>query len=202
MPCGAWRTHFGGALRSRHLAPAPQRRCRLHLRGFGCDLRRAAGARGHRRVGGVRGGPRNGRAGSQRGGRHLLAGQPASGAPGHPHPGAGPILRRRGGLQGVALDGAGGSTLDDADTRDSCRVDPYRRNTRRTYRGSSHARRPKNSFTRKGSTRSTLSDARRMRLVAAEEGIPGVLWAVLIFAGIAAIGFTYLFGLENTWAQI
>jgi Protein of unknown function (DUF4239) len=47
----------------------------------------------------------------------------------------------------------------------------------------------------------TLSDARRMRLVAAEEGIPGVLWAVLIFAGIAAIGFTYLFGLENTWAH-
>jgi hypothetical protein len=47
----------------------------------------------------------------------------------------------------------------------------------------------------------TLSDARRMRLVAAEEGIPGVLWAVLIFGGVAAIGFTYLFGLENTWAH-
>jgi uncharacterized integral membrane protein len=47
----------------------------------------------------------------------------------------------------------------------------------------------------------TLSDARRMRLVAAEEGIPAVLWAVLIFGGIAAIGFTYLFGLENTWAH-
>jgi hypothetical protein len=47
----------------------------------------------------------------------------------------------------------------------------------------------------------TLSDARRMRLVAAEEGIPAVLWTVLIFAGIAAIGFTYLFGLESTWAH-
>ena len=47
----------------------------------------------------------------------------------------------------------------------------------------------------------SLSDARRMRLVAAEEGIPAVLWSVLIFAGIAAIGFTYLFGLENTWAH-
>jgi hypothetical protein len=46
-----------------------------------------------------------------------------------------------------------------------------------------------------------LGDARRMRLVAAEEGIPGVLWAVLIFGGVAAIGFTYLFGLENTWAH-
>jgi hypothetical protein len=47
----------------------------------------------------------------------------------------------------------------------------------------------------------SLSDARRMRLVAAEEGIPAVLWAVLIFAGMAAVGFTYLFGLENTWAH-
>ena len=46
-----------------------------------------------------------------------------------------------------------------------------------------------------------LADARRMRLVAAEEGVPGVLWAVLIFGGVAAIGFTYLFGLENTWAH-
>jgi hypothetical protein len=46
-----------------------------------------------------------------------------------------------------------------------------------------------------------LADARRMRLVAAEEGIPAVLWAVLIFGGIAAIGFTYLFGLENTWVH-
>ena len=46
-----------------------------------------------------------------------------------------------------------------------------------------------------------LADARRMRLVAAEEGIPAVLWVVLIFAGVVAVGFTYLFGLENTWAH-
>jgi Protein of unknown function (DUF4239) len=46
-----------------------------------------------------------------------------------------------------------------------------------------------------------LADARRMRLVAAEESIPAVLWAVLIFGGIAAVSFTYLFGLENTWAH-
>ena len=46
-----------------------------------------------------------------------------------------------------------------------------------------------------------LTDARRMRLVAAEEGVPGVLWSVLIFGGIVAVGFTYLFGLENTWAH-
>ena len=46
-----------------------------------------------------------------------------------------------------------------------------------------------------------LNDARRMRLVASEEGIPGVLWSVLIFGGVAAVGFTYLFGLESTWAH-
>jgi hypothetical protein len=46
-----------------------------------------------------------------------------------------------------------------------------------------------------------LNNARRMRLVAAEEGVPGVLWSVLVFGGIAAVGFTYLFGLESTWAH-
>src|SRR5215210_6272794 len=46
-----------------------------------------------------------------------------------------------------------------------------------------------------------LADARRLRLVAAEEGMPGVLWAVLVFGGVVTIGFTYLFGLQNTWAH-
>jgi hypothetical protein len=47
----------------------------------------------------------------------------------------------------------------------------------------------------------TLADARRMRLVAADEGVPGVLWSVLVFGGIVAVSFTYLFGLESTWAH-
>ena len=46
-----------------------------------------------------------------------------------------------------------------------------------------------------------LNNARRMRLVASEEGVPGVLWSVLIFGGVAAVCFTYLFGLESTWAH-
>ena len=46
-----------------------------------------------------------------------------------------------------------------------------------------------------------LGDARRSRLIASEEGVPGILWSVLIFGGIAAVGFTYLFGLESTWAH-
>ena len=48
---------------------------------------------------------------------------------------------------------------------------------------------------------SRLGDSRRTRLVTSEEGVPGILWAVLIFGGIASVGFTYLFGLESTWAH-
>ena len=46
-----------------------------------------------------------------------------------------------------------------------------------------------------------LGDARRMRLVQVEEGIPGVLWAVLVFGTVVTVGFTHLFGLQNTWAH-
>jgi hypothetical protein len=48
---------------------------------------------------------------------------------------------------------------------------------------------------------SRFGDARRMRMVAAQEGIPGVLWVVLVFGGVVAVGFTYLFGLRNSWAH-
>jgi hypothetical protein len=48
---------------------------------------------------------------------------------------------------------------------------------------------------------SRFGDARRMRIVAAKEGIPGVLWAVLVFGAVVVIGFTYLFGLRNSWAH-
>src|SRR3712207_4627793 len=43
-----------------------------------------------------------------------------------------------------------------------------------------------------------LADARRTRLVAAEESLPAVLWVVLVVGGVVAVGFTYLFGLEHT----
>ena len=48
---------------------------------------------------------------------------------------------------------------------------------------------------------SRLGDARRMRLVAAEEGISGVLWVVLVLGAVVTVGFTYLFGLRNSWAH-
>jgi hypothetical protein len=42
-----------------------------------------------------------------------------------------------------------------------------------------------------------LADARGERLLEAQEGIPGILWVVLLIGGALTIGFTYLFGLEN-----
>jgi hypothetical protein len=36
-------------------------------------------------------------------------------------------------------------------------------------------------------------------MVEAEEGMPAVLWAVLVFGGTITVGFTYLFGLEASW---
>jgi Ca2+/Na+ antiporter len=43
-----------------------------------------------------------------------------------------------------------------------------------------------------------LADARRDRLVEAQQGIPGILWVVLVTGAIITIGFTYLFGLDDT----
>jgi Protein of unknown function (DUF4239) len=43
-----------------------------------------------------------------------------------------------------------------------------------------------------------LADARRDRLLEAEQGLPAILWVVLIVGGVVVVGFTYLFGLEST----
>ena len=47
-----------------------------------------------------------------------------------------------------------------------------------------------------------LADARRDRLEEAREGIPGILWVVLVVGGIVTIGFIYLFGLNNTISHL
>jgi hypothetical protein len=47
-----------------------------------------------------------------------------------------------------------------------------------------------------------LADARRERLLAAEQGLPAILWVVLIVGGIEVVGFTYLFGLESTTVHV
>ncbi len=46
-----------------------------------------------------------------------------------------------------------------------------------------------------------MSDARRLRLLDVKEGLPKILWIVLIGGGAITIGFTYLFGLKSNWAH-
>jgi len=43
-----------------------------------------------------------------------------------------------------------------------------------------------------------LANARRDRLLEAENGLPAILWVVLIIGGVIVVGFTYLFGLQST----
>ena len=46
-----------------------------------------------------------------------------------------------------------------------------------------------------------LANARRLRLVAATEGLPAILWVILIGGGVVTVCSTYLFGLKNNWAH-
>jgi hypothetical protein len=45
---------------------------------------------------------------------------------------------------------------------------------------------------------SDLGDARRDRLLEADQGLPALLWAVLLVGGVVTVAFTYLFGLRST----
>jgi hypothetical protein len=47
-----------------------------------------------------------------------------------------------------------------------------------------------------------VNDERRMRLLNSREGIPSLMWAVLIGGGIVTVLFTYFFGLKNVRAQL
>jgi hypothetical protein len=47
-----------------------------------------------------------------------------------------------------------------------------------------------------------LADARNARIVESGEGIPTALWGVLVVGGIMVVGFTYLFGLDNSLAHM
>jgi hypothetical protein len=42
-----------------------------------------------------------------------------------------------------------------------------------------------------------LEENREFRLLAVDEGIPYMVWVVLIVGGVLTVGFTYLFGMES-----
>jgi hypothetical protein len=46
-----------------------------------------------------------------------------------------------------------------------------------------------------------LDDARRSRLLEVREGIPNLLWVVLVVGGVITVTFTYLFGLKSNVAH-
>ena len=45
------------------------------------------------------------------------------------------------------------------------------------------------------------ANARRTRLLEVREGIPGLLWVVLVLGGVITVSFTYLFGLQSNLAH-
>jgi hypothetical protein len=47
-----------------------------------------------------------------------------------------------------------------------------------------------------------LGDARRARMLQVREGLPTILWVVLLVGGMVEIGFTYLFGLRSTTVHV
>ena len=46
-----------------------------------------------------------------------------------------------------------------------------------------------------------VSNARRLRLLEVGQGLPNVLWVVLLGGGVVTVTFTYLFGLKSNWAH-
>lgn len=46
-----------------------------------------------------------------------------------------------------------------------------------------------------------VADARRLRLLEVSQGLPNILWVVLLGGGVVTVSFTYLFGLKNNWAH-
>lgn len=47
-----------------------------------------------------------------------------------------------------------------------------------------------------------LYTSRRQRLLDAEDGLPAILWVVLIIGGVLVVGFTYLFGMESSTTHL
>jgi hypothetical protein len=46
-----------------------------------------------------------------------------------------------------------------------------------------------------------MADARMLRLLQVREGIPALLWVVLVVGGVITVCFTYLFGLKSNVAH-
>jgi hypothetical protein len=45
----------------------------------------------------------------------------------------------------------------------------------------------------------SLDDDRKLRLLSSHQGIPAMMWIVLLVGGVLTISFTFFFGLEGSW---
>jgi hypothetical protein len=46
-----------------------------------------------------------------------------------------------------------------------------------------------------------LDDDRALRLLEVREGLPRLVWVVLIVGGVVTVSFTFLFGIETPWVH-
>ncbi|MDX6382017.1 MAG: hypothetical protein QOI57_3041 [Rubrobacteraceae bacterium] len=82
----------------------------------------------------------------------------------------------------------------------SPRVDEITRELRQTNNGFEPGTSTEQALQRDVLTRiNDLSNQRYLRLLANREGIPLMLWAVLIIGGLVTLGFTYLLAIEAFW---
>jgi hypothetical protein len=49
---------------------------------------------------------------------------------------------------------------------------------------------------------SSLTDERRLRLLASRDGVHPLMWLILIAGAVILVLFTYFFGLKSVWAQV
>ncbi len=47
-----------------------------------------------------------------------------------------------------------------------------------------------------------LDEQRALRLLEVREGLPPILWVVLVVGGVITVAFTYLFGMETPWLHM
>jgi hypothetical protein len=47
-----------------------------------------------------------------------------------------------------------------------------------------------------------LDEHRALRLLEVREGLPPILWVVLVVGGVITVAFTYLFGMETPWLHM
>lgn len=81
-------------------------------------------------------------------------------------------------------------------------IPPYRALWKTINKMELSGNKQESSFSNILTTMAQLSDARRFRMVASQNGLSPILWAVLIIGEVLIVWFTYFFFVENIKAQV